>query len=320
MNLIKGYKARLFIAFGVSGLLLLLFLFIGVNQSNIGFFLPRRITKGAAFILVSFATAYSTTSFQTITNNHILTPSVMGLDSLYMFIQTIIVFFLGSKTLTMMTSISNYFISIGIMVGSSLILFSLLFKKEGKSLYFLLLTGMVFGSFFSGLSTFMQVMLDPNEFTLLQGKMFASFSAINNDLLLISVIIVAVIFITVIIDMGKLDVLSLGKEQAINLGINYKRLVLKNLIIIAILVSVITALVGPIAFLGIIVASLSRYLFASYKHSVRILGGTFICFIFITLAVLIVERLMNNATTISVIINFIGGIYFIFLILKEGKK
>lgn len=316
----SSYKSRIFIALLISVILTILFMFIGVTKSNSGFYIPRRFIKVAAFFLVSFATSYSATSFQTLTSNHILTPSVMGLDSLYLFIQTVIVFFFGSKTLVMMSGFSNFFLSIGLMIGASLVLFSLLFRKEGKSIYFLLLTGMIFGSFFSGLSTFMQVILDPNEFLLVQGKMFASFSNINSGLLWISFALVALVSVFAIMDFNKLDVLSLGKEQAINLGINYKGIVLRQLIIIAILVSVITALVGPIAFLGIIVTSLTRQVFKSYKHSIRIIAGTLVSYVFIIVSVLIIERLLNNVTTISVIINLVGGIYFIFLILKEGKK
>ena len=319
-KIFKTNLSKIVTLIAVSIILTVLFLFIGVKESNIGFFLPRRVTKLVAFLLISFTTAYSATSFQTITNNNILTPSVMGLDSLYLFIQTVIVFFFGSKTLTMMTGTSNYFISIGIMILSSLGLFSLLFKKQGRTVYFLLLTGMIFGSFFSGLSTFMQVLLDPNEFTLLQGKMFASFSSINSSLLLISIIIVVVISLALIGDFRKLDVLSLGKDQAINLGINYKKIVLKNLIIIAIFTSVSTALVGPVAFLSIIITSLSRHLFQTYKHGVRVVGAALISFVFLIVAVLLVERIFNFSTTPSVIINLIGGIYFIYLILKEGKK
>ena len=295
-------------------------LFLGINKDNIGFFLPRRATKLLAILLSSYCIGYSTVSFQTITNNRILTPSVIGLDSLYMFVQTIIVYFFGSKTLSMMSGYTNYFLSICFMVFFSLILFLILFLKENRNLYFLILAGMIVGNLFGGLSTFMQVILDPNEFLVLQGKMFASFSNINEDLLFISVLIILALFIISIRDYNTLDVLSLGKEHSINLGVKYNHFVLKNLIIITVLISVSTALTGPITFLGILVASIARELMKTYKHTYRITCSVLIGCFALVFGQFLVEKVFRFTTTVSVIINFIGGVYFIYLILKEAKK
>ena len=287
-------------------------LFLGINKDNIGFFLPRRATKLLAILLSSYCIGYSTVSFQTITNNRILTPSVIGLDSLYMFVQTIIVYFFGSKTLSMMSGYTNYFLSICFMIFFSLILFLILFLKENRNLYFLILAGMIVGNLFGGLSTFMQVILDPNEFLVLQGKMFASFSNINEDLLFISVLIILALFIISIRDYNTLDVLSLGKEHSINLGVKYNSFVLKNLIIITVLISVSTALTGPITFLGILVASIARELMKTYKHTYRITRAVLIGCFALVFGQFLVEKIFRFITTVSVIINFIGGVYFIY--------
>lgn len=302
----------LFIIFAI------LYLCWGLTQKNVSFFFPRRFETVLAILISAFCIGYSSISFQTITNNKILTPSVIGLDSLYMFIQTFIVYAFGSKTLTMLNGYKNYFLSIGIMIIFSVLLFLLLFKKEGRNIYFLVLTGMVIGNLFGGLANFMQVLLDPNEFLVAQGKMFANFDNINGDLLLISLIIILFIILITLKDFKYLDALSLGKDQAINLGINYEKFVLKSLIIISTLVAVSTALTGPITFLGILVASISRELLKTYKHSYRIIGGVFIGAFALVAGQFILARVDIN-TTISVVINFIGGIYFIYLILKEAK-
>lgn len=299
---------------------ILAFLFLGITEKNIGFYLPRRLTKVWAVLIVSYSIGYSSVSFQTITNNRILTPSVMGLDSLYLFIQTMIVFFFGSKQLALMTGFTNYLLSITIMVGAAWLLFLLLFRGEGKNVYFLVLTGMVIGSLFSGLSTFMQVLLDPNEFTVLQGKMFASFNNINTSLMLISAVIVLLVFILTLKDFPYLDVLSLGTDHAINLGVNVKHLILKTLMISAVLISVSTALVGPITFLGILVVNLAKQLMNTYDHRKVTLGSTLLGVLFLTYGLLVTERIFRFETTVSVIINFIGGIYFIYLMLKESKR
>lgn len=298
----------------------LLFVGIGLNSNNFMFNIERRLPKIFAIIIVSYSIGYSSIVFQTITNNKILTPGVMGLDSLYVFIQTVVVFFFGTKQLEIMSDTSQFLISAIIMIGSSLLLYVFLFKGEMKNIYFLILIGMIFGGFFSGLSNFMQVLLDPNEFLILQGKMFASFNNINVKLLGVCFIVLIICIFISIKDFKKLDVLSLGEYHAINLGINYKSLVRKQFIIISLLVSISTVLVGPVIFLGLLIASLSREIFKSYKHNILIFGAFLIGCLALIYSLLIVERILNFGTTMNVIINFVGGIYFIYIMLKENKE
>ena len=296
-----------------------LFIFVGINSNNFSFNFPRRFNKIMAIIVVSYSIGYSSIVFQTIINNKILTPGVMGLDSLYMFIQTVVVFFFGSRQLSIMSDLKQFFISTGIMILSSLILYVLLFKGESRNIYFLILIGMILGGLFNGLSNFMQVMLDPNEFLILQGRMFASFNNVNINLLNICLILSFMCIIITINDLKKLDVVSLGEYHAINLGVNYKKIVRKSFIIISILVSISTVLVGPVIFLGILIANLSREILKGYKHNFMIIGSFLIGSIALSYSLFIVERIFNFGTTTSVIINLIGGIYFIYIMIKESK-
>lgn len=292
----------------------------GLTKENMDFFLPRRWKKIGAILLTSYCISYSSITFQTVTNNRILTPSVMGLDSLYLFIQTLIVFLFGSKQLVMLTGMKNFFLSIGFMLVLSFGLFALLFWKEGKSIYFLVLAGMIIGGFFSGLSTFMQVLLDPNEFLILQGKMFAGFDKINENLFWISICIVVLSIIFTWNDYANLDAMSLGQDHAINLGIPYKKMLFKNLMNTSVLIAVSTALTGPITFLGILLASLSRELIPTYHHRSRVLGGFLLGVFSLVFGQMVIERIFHFNTTVSVIVNFVGGIYFIYLMLKEAKR
>ncbi len=296
-----------------------LFIGLGLTPRNINFNLPRRTARIMAVLIVSYSIAYSSVVFQTLTNNKILTPSVMGLDSLYMFIQTVVVFFFGARQLALMSDVTQFFISVILMAGSSMLLYVFLFKEDSRNIYLLILIGIVFGGLFGGLSNFMQVLLDPNEFLILQGRMFASFSNINVKLLSICTVIIILCLLSSLSDLKKLDVLSLGEYHAINLGINYKKLVKKQFIIISILVSVSTALVGPVTFLGILLTSLAREVTKGYRHNYLVISAFLISVLSLVYSLFIVERMLNFETTINVIINFVGGIYFIYIVLKESK-
>ena len=165
----------------------------------------------------------------------------------------------------------------------------------------------------------MQVIIDPNEFDALQANLFASFSLVNSEIIFIAIIILILIAMFLYKDFKMLDVMSLGREQAINLGVNYDKFSKKILMVVAILVSLSTALVGPITFLGILVVNLTYEITKTYKHSVLLIVGTLISVIALVGGQLLVERVFVFNTTISIIINFIGGVYFINLLLRESK-
>lgn len=312
-------KQKIYVLSIILLILLFLYLALGLNPVIWRYALSLRIPKTIALLLVAASIAFSSAVFQTLTNNRILTPSVLGLDSLYMLIQSFIVFVFGSGTLARLGENFNFIVSVAFMVGFSLLLFRFLFKREERNIFFLLLVGLVMGTFFQSLSTFMQVLIDPNEFLVIQNRMFASFNNMNTDILWLALLISFLAVLFALKDLRTLDVLSLGRENAINLGVNYDYMVKKFLIIISILISVSTALVGPITFLGLLVVNLAREILKTYKHNYLIIGAILIGSIALTFGQLMAERIMNFSTPISIIINFIGGLYFIYLLLKESK-
>ncbi|MCM3568595.1 iron chelate uptake ABC transporter family permease subunit [Neobacillus mesonae] len=292
-----------------------IYLFHDLNGS-FDYALPRRVVKVVAMVITGLTIAYATVVFQTITHNRILTPSIMGLDSLYLLLQTLIIFFLGSGHMLAVNKEVNFLISVAVMIMFALLLYRFLFKKGGQQIYFLLLVGIIVGTFFSSISTFFQVLIDPNEFQIVQDRMFASFNNINSDLVWLAVVIVGGVLIYAWRFIKYLDVLSLGRETAINLGVPYDTIVKQMLIIVAIFISISTALVGPITFFGLIVANLSYQFFKTYRHRTLITGAIIMSIIALVGGQWVVERVFTFSTTLSVIINFFGGVYFIYLLLK----
>lgn len=302
------------------GVGIIAFIGYGLTANNWSFFLPRRLKQLAAMLIVSICIGYSSIAFQTITHNHILTPSVMGLDSLYLFIQTLVLFSLGSHELVMLNDVLFYLISVLIMVTASFGLYYFMFNGEDRNVYILVLVGMVLGSFFGGLSSFIQMLIDPNEFGVLQGRMFASFDAVNIDLVWISLLLMVVALLLGFRNVSQFDVLELGKDHAINLGIDYNRFVQKTMLSIAILVAISTALVGPITFLGIIIASISRYLLNTIDHRQMMPIAVLLTSNIILWGQFLLTRVLDTSTTLPVVVNFFGGIFFILILLKETKS
>ncbi|MFJ7935048.1 iron chelate uptake ABC transporter family permease subunit [Sporosarcina sp. NPDC096371] len=312
-------STKLLILIAFAALFCGLYLFQGLNGSY-DYALPRRAIKVLAMVITGFAIAYSTVIFQTITHNRILTPSIMGLDSLYLLLQTVVIFIFGSSHITIVNKQVNFAISVGAMIIFALILYRFLFRGGKQPIYLLLLVGIIVGTFFGSITTFLQVLIDPNEFMLVQDKMFASFNNVSGELVWWALAIVVITFIIGWRSINELDVLSLGRDTAINLGISYDKVVKTMLILSAVLIAVSTALVGPITFFGLIVANLSYQYFKTYKHSILIMGASVMSVIALVGGQWAVERIFTFSTTLSVIINFVGGVYFIYLLLKESRS
>ena len=314
----KGIKKSLVIASLLVFALAALFLFYKMG-SNWEFALRLRGVKVAAILVVSCCVAYSSVAFQTLTNNRILTPSIMGFESVYLLLQTVIVFIYGDQTFKVLNSLDNFLLSVVCMIGFAFLLYILIYKKGKDNLYLLLLVGIILGTLFNSLSSFMQLLIDPNDYFIVQGKMFATFNKINRDLLWPSALLMAALLVFGVRLTKYLDVLALGRDQAINLGVNYNRVVKIFLVIIAVLVSVSTALVGPITFLGLLVTNLTYELFKTHKHKVIIAACCLVTAITLLSGQFVMERVLSLSIPVSAIINLIGGLYFMYLLLRVRK-
>lgn len=294
-----------------------IFIFVGLNGFD-EYALKSRFLQIAAIIIVAICIAVSTVIFQTLCNNKILTPAIIGLDSLYMLLQSALIFSFGAANLSVYKNGINFLITLVCMVVFSLGLYKILFSSD-RSIYLIMLLGLVFGTLFSTLSSFFEVLIDPDEFMVIQGRMFASFDNIAFDVLILAYIISFLSFIWIFRYMKFLDPLNLGKDLAINLGINYQKISKQLMIIIAILTSISTALVGPITFLGLLVVNITYELFKTAKHSILLSACILISILALLGGVFFVSRVFDYNATISVVINFLGGIYFIYLVLKGNK-
>ncbi len=311
-------KRKIVILTLISLAMTLAFVFWGLGPTNWRFFIQTRLPKVAAIAITGAAIGYSSLLFQTVSNNRILTPSVLGLDSLYMLLQTFVIFTFGSTSRVAVDRNLNFFITVILMVLFSTLLFKLLLQRESGNIMKLLLVGIIMGTLFSSLSSFMQMVIDPNEFMHVQDRMFASFNRVNTDILIVAMVITIGALSLTLKDTALWDVLTLGRDNAINLGVDYDRTIRRMLFTVSLLVSVSTALVGPITFLGMLVVNLAREMLNTFRHRELITGSILLGILFLVGGQLMVERVLNFSTPISVIINFVGGIYFIKLLLKES--
>ncbi|TCT42143.1 iron complex transport system permease protein [Martelella mediterranea] len=302
---------------GLSVLCIIAFMTLGARGSW-AFVLSFRGVKLASLLLVAYAIAVSTVLFQTVVGNRILTPSIMGFDALYLLLQTAFVFVLGASGLNAVDPRLMFIIETVAMTGFALILFRWLFSGATRSIHLVMLVGILFGGLFRSLSAFMQRLIDPTDFVVLQDRFFASFNTVNTDLLGISAIIILAVSLLAWRLLPELDVMLTGRETAIGLGVSHARVVTITLFVVTILVSVSTALVGPVTFFGLLVANLAYIVMPGGRHRLVLPAAVLMSVIALVGGQTILERIFSFSTALSIIIEFAGGIFFIALLLR-GK-
>ncbi|WP_426087483.1 iron chelate uptake ABC transporter family permease subunit [Janthinobacterium sp. PSPC1-1] len=295
--------------------LALTFLFLGANF-DFDYIIPKRISRLAAIAIGGVCVAVSSIVFQTIAGNRILTPAVMGYEAVYLLLQSLLILAMGMHSVVLLGQNGNFVVSIALMLAYSWAIHYWLFRDGKNNVYFLLLLGFVLTMVIGTFTQFIQLRISPGEFAILQGFSQASFNKAQPAQLLTSALLVGAACVAVLKTLPALDVLALGREQAISLGIDYRRMVQLQLALIAILVAVSTSLLGPTAFMGIFVANTSYALARTARHRVTLPLGCAIAIAIFLAAQLLVEHVFNYRTTVGILVNLVCGAYFLALMVR----
>ena len=305
---------------GLSVLALLcVVLFMTINlRGNIGYILMHRGLILATMLLVAFACGIATLLFQTVTNNRILTPSVMGLEALFILLQTLLIFFIDANGLRALGTVGQFICEAALLVLFSTFLYRWLLGHVGVNLHRVLLVGLVCGTLFRSISGLLQRLLEPGEFAILQSRMFATFTRAAPEIIALSAVATGIVALVVWRMRHSLDVIALGRDMSIGLGVAWRRRVTLILLLVSLLVALSTALVGPLTFFGLLVANLSYQLMGSHRHQYLLPGVVLTGIITLVGGQLILERLLHMAGSLSVVIEFVGGALFLWFLIKKA--
>lgn len=271
----KANKRKLFLMLLLVAVAAAAYLTVDVSFSNERLFryaMKIRIPKLIVMLITAFAIGGASIVFQSIINNTIVTPCLLGMNSLYTLIHTAVVFVAGSGSFLVVNANVSFAVDLTLMGIAATVIYSYLFKKTKNNILYVLLIGTVLTSFFGSIQSTLIRVMDPNEYDSLLATLVASFSNVNSEIILFSLVLLGMIIFWLRRELALLDVLTLGRDQAINLGVDYDRAIRKLLLGVALCIAVATAMVGPISFLGLIIANLSRQLMRTYRHSQLILG------------------------------------------------
>lgn len=278
-----------------------------------------RTTTVVVMAIVALCQALATVSFQTVANNRIVTPSIMGFEALYVAVQTSAIYFLGAAGLMALTGLPQFVLQVALMVGLSVALYGWLLSGRYANIQVMLLIGIVIGGGLGSISTFMQRLLTPSDFDILTARLFGSMA--NAEVSYFPVAIPLCLFAAVMLvrNAKRLNVVSLGKDITQNLGLDHRREVMRTLFFVSILMAVSTALVGPMTFLGFLVATLAYQFADSYDHRYIFPVAALLGFVVLSGAYFIMKHVFYAQGVVSIIIEVIGGSVFLFVILRKGR-
>ncbi|MEJ9077059.1 MULTISPECIES: iron chelate uptake ABC transporter family permease subunit [Gordonia] len=323
-----GWKSRLVVAgvLAVAAVCLYLMLRTGADDvlrwdfrfGNSSF--QRRLRTVAAILLAAYCQAVATVLFHTVTHNRILTPSIIGLDSLYVLIQTVGVAVVGAKFVDNSDTVPQFLFQTLTMVLFAAVLYRWLFSGRFSSLFLLLLAGVVIGLAFRAVSEFLQRLLSPTDFDALSIKLFGRLGSVNVDLLPIAALICLVVGVIVWRRRHVYDVVLLGRESATGLGVDHKRELTLALVLIALLVSVSTALVGPLTFFGFIVATLAYEFAGDWRHRATLPMAFLIGVTMLAAGQFVLHNIFYASGQLTVLIEFVGGIVFLAVLLLRKSS
>ncbi|MCR5605847.1 MAG: iron chelate uptake ABC transporter family permease subunit [Treponema sp.] len=319
----RNISKKLIILTVIAILTCILYMTIGVNFENkklLNYAMKIRFPKLCAMIIVAFAIGSASIVFQSVINNTIVTPCILGMNSLYTLIHTAVAFAGGIGSFIVINPNLSFVTDAIIMGISATIIYGYLFKKTNHNVLYVLLIGTVLTSFFSSVQNTLTRIMDPNEYDILLTTLVASFEHVNSRIILASIVLLASIILFLHKEIALLDVITLGKNQAINLGVDYDKSIRKLLLAVALCMAVATALVGPLSFMGLIIANLARQLMKTYRHSLLIPASFLFGIITLAGGQLIVEKVFVYDAPISVFITVGGGIYFLYLLLTKKRS
>lgn len=309
---------RSFLRHGIWLLVLLLalgFMLLGSGM-DFDYIIPKRFTRLASMVIAGLCIACSSVIFQTIAGNRILTPAIMGYEAIYLLFQALLILLLGTQSLVLLGRDGNVALSIALMLGYSWLIHRWLLRDGRNNVYLLLLLGLVLSMVMATFTQFIQLKISPGEFSILQGFNYASFNKAQPAQVFYSGVLAIAVCLVILRTLPTLDVLALGREQAISLGVDYLPSVRLQLALIAILVAISTSLVGPTAFMGVFVANISYGLVRTTRHRETLPMACAIAIALFIIAQYLVEQLFNYNTSVSILINLACGVYFLTLMVR----
>ncbi|MDR2421689.1 MAG: iron chelate uptake ABC transporter family permease subunit [Oscillospiraceae bacterium] len=293
---------------------------LGIEMTPAAFesIIGRALPALAGMCVAAALTAIVSLVFQTVTQSRLLTPSMLGFDSVFVTTQTLLVFLFGSRSEMFANPYLNYLTAAGAMIAVSTLMYGAVLRRGRDNIVFLLMFGLVLSGILRSGSGYIQVIMDAEDFNRVRAATSVTVNNMNTDIILPVLPIMLFISAALLLRHRTYNVMSLGPEQAKSLGVPYEREANVSLLLIAAGMSVATALIGSLTFLGLLSVNAARELLKTHRHLPLFIGSAVIASLLLVSGQGAAE-LLQGALPVTAIIDLAGCSYMFYLILRENR-
>lgn len=271
----------------------------------LGLRLPRTILS----FLIGGGLAVSGATYQSLFRNQLVSPDILGVSSGAGFGAALSILLIGS-------SIVNPIFSIGFGVLSVFITFRLATTKKETGILSLVLSGIVISSIFSSLISLIKFTADPyDELPAITYWLMGSFSKISYEEVRLASIPILVSVFALYLMRWRLNVLSLGDEEVLSLGINPRKTRTLIIFLSTVITSVSVTVVGIVGWVGLVIPHICRFIFGADNRTV-LPSSFFIGGIFLTWVDILSRSISAAEIPIGILTSLMGAPFFAVLFKK----
>ncbi len=292
------------------------------NQTIKTIVLDYRLPQAVTAIFAGAALSVAGLLMQTLFRNPLADPSMLGISSgagLGVAITILLTGVIGNSALSTMGIWSNLGVSLAAFIGATLVLMLILgFSSRVRNMTTLIIIGLMVSYLAGSLTDIMKFFSMKEDIHAFVIWGMGSFSAVGTSkLMFFSISIIIGLFASLFMTKN-LNITLLGDLYAENLGLNVKRNSLFIVLVSGYLTAIVTAFCGPIAFLGLAIPHLTRFIFRTSDHKVLV-PATMLIGMVISLLCNLVARMpgFEGNLPINAVTAFIGAPVVIWVILRK---
>lgn len=276
--------------------------------------MSSRLPRVVAALFAGTALAVSGALMQGVTRNYLASPSIMGVNDGSAFVITLAMVFFPGLSNVQMILLSM----VGSALGAGLVFGFGSLVKNGLSPVRLAIIGTVIGTFLSSIASAVAMFFQVSQNVSVWYS--SKIHTVNPDMLILSIPF-GIIGLLMALSISKsVMVASLGEETAVSLGQRTKWVKIISILSVVCLTGTAVALVGKIAFVGLIIPHITRFIVGvNYRFIIpcsAVIGAVFLAFCDV------ISRYINFPfeTPIGVVTAFIGIPFFLYLIRVKGGE
>ena len=255
-------------------------LFHGDTSTYQAIILDYRLPQAITALLAGIGLSVSGLLMQTLFRNPLADPSLLGISSgasLGVALVVLVAGSFGGIAVNTLSLWSTFGVTVAAFVGAfAVLLLILALSSRLKNMVSLVLVGIMIAYIAGSVTDILKFFSQKEGLHSFVIWGLGSFSNVSKAQLPFFAIAVAVGSIGSFLLFKTLNLLLLGERYAENLGVNIRRSSMLIILVSGFLTAIITAFCGPIAFLGLAVPHIARFLFKSSDHKLLIPATAFI--------------------------------------------